>query len=341
MSIDSLETETAPAPARRDRVAWLARSGERFDVPVVLLLAGLVVAFFPTNLQFLATTMLIYGLLAMSANLIVGWLGTMTFGHAAFFGAGIYFVALMKDFHLNPLLLVVSAGLVGALFAAFFCVVTLRLSGIAFVMMTMVFGQVLYLLLFTIKALHGDDGIPGVLPGSLFGFNLLLPKYFWWYALAVVGVCLFVMRLINRSTFGYAVLASRDDPVRAAALGLPTRSIRTRVVVLAGFFAGVAGALFVQQQGIASSDTLYWLNSGNIVLMCLVGGRGHFFGPMVGAVVFVWLNTQLFQGINYANLFIGLIFLVIVLAWPDGLSGLPGKTRGLIRRLRAGKGGRP
>ncbi|MDR1387691.1 MAG: branched-chain amino acid ABC transporter permease [Propionibacteriaceae bacterium] len=338
----SVQTPAAPPTAPpADLASRATRALGRFDVPVVMVVVGLAVAFFPTNLQFLATTMLIYGLLAMSANMIVGWLGTMTFGHAAFFGAGIYFVALMKDFHLNPLLLVVLAGVVGALFAAFFCVVTLRLSGIAFVMMTMVFGQVLYLLLFTIKKLHGDDGIPGVLPGKLLGFNLLMPKYFWWYAVLVVGVCLFVMRLIHRSTFGHSVLASRDDPIRAAALGVPTLSIRTRVVILAGFFAGVAGALFVQQQGIASSDTLYWLNSGNIVLMCLVGGRGHFFGPVVGAVVFVWLNTQLFQGINYANLFIGGIFLVIVLALPGGLSGLPGKAVDLFRRLRSLRGGRP
>jgi branched-chain amino acid transport system permease protein len=308
----------------------------------VVVVVGVAGTLLPANMQFLLATMVIYALLAISANMVVGWHGTMTFGHTAFFGVGIYSVALLQGLKLNPLLAVLIGGLVGAAFALVFSLLTLRLTGIGFTMMTMVFGQVLWLLLFTIPGLHGDDGIPGVIPQPLFGVSLLRSVPFLWYALFIVGVCALALRAIHRSTFGQAIFATRDDPVRAAALGIPITALRTCLLIIAGFFAGIAGALFVQQQGIASSDTLYWLMSGNIVLMCLVGGRGHFWGPGLGAVVFMWLNTQLFSGIYFNNLFIGLILLVIVLALPGGLASIPvtvaTRARQFWRRKEANHG---
>jgi len=308
---------------------------QNLDVPIVVLAVGLAFAFSAGNVQFLLATMAIYALLAMSANMLVGWHGTMTFGHAAFFGVGLYFVALMRESGLNPFLLVAIAGVLGGVVGLLFGLLTIRLSGIGFAMMTLVFGQVLYLLVFTIPALQGDNGIPSVPAGKLFGLNLSLPRNFWWYALIVIGVCFLLIKMVYRSSFGRTVLAVRDDALRAAALGVPVRAVRIMLIGLSGFFAAVAGALFVQQQSIASADMIYWLTSGELVLMCLIGGTGYFWGPVLGAALFVWLDSQLFKDISYSSLYVGIIFLAVVLLFRGGIAGLPHQISGWLRRWRS------
>lgn len=322
-----------PAPnGRHPRSAatWLSLC----EVPIVFAVIGIAGTFLPGNGQFLAATIVIYALLAASTNMLVGWQGRVTFGHAAYFGIGTYLLALLRGTPINPLLLLVMAGVVGGVVALAFGALTVRLNGIAFALMTLVFGQVLYQLVFTIPALHGDDGIVGIPSGVVFGKNLLLPTNFWWYAVVVVGICVTALRLISRSTFGRTVLATRDDELRAVALGVPVRAIRVMVIAIAGFFAAVAGGLYVQQQGIATSENLYWLASGNAVLMCLVGGVNYFWGPLIGATVLVWLNTEFFNSIPYSDLYIGIILLAVVLLFRGGIAGLCVKAGGLGRRFR-------
>jgi branched-chain amino acid transport system permease protein len=324
-------TSAPSAPSGRPPRRWLPL----IDVPIVFIVVGIAGTFLSGNVQFLAATILIYVLLAASTNMLVGWQGIVTFGHAAYFGIGTYLLALLRGVTINPLLLLLIAGIVGSLAAAGFAALTARLNGIAFAMMTLVFGQVLYQLVYTVPALHGDDGISGIPSGQLFGKSLLLSQNFWWYAVIVVGVCLTVLRVISKSSFGRTVLATRDDELRAIALGVPVRTTRVLVMAIAGFFAAVAGALFVQQQGIASSDNLYWLASGNAVLMCLIGGVGYFWGPAIGAAIFVWLNTEVFNSIPYADLFIGIILLAVVLLFRGGIAGLAAQAaRAVARRVR-------
>jgi branched-chain amino acid transport system permease protein len=316
--------------ARGPRAAWTRRSN--FDVLLVVVVAGLAVTRLETSAQYLATTIVIYSLFALSVNVLVGWHGTPSFGQAAYFGGGAYFVAMWREIDLNPLLLLLMAGLFGGVLALVFGVASARTHGITFAMLTLVFGQVLYQLVFTIDALHGDNGIPDVPAGQLFGLELGRPDVFWWYCILVVGVCVLSLRRLHGSSFGRSVFATRDDPVRADALGIPIARLRVALVVVAGFFAAVAGGLFAQQEGIVSPDSLFWGTSGNVLIMCLIGGIRHFWGPVLGAVVFVLLNTKLFQDLSYSNLYVGIVLLVVVLVFKGGLAGLPTQAAGLWRR---------
>ncbi|MGP3536058.1 branched-chain amino acid ABC transporter permease [Microbacterium sp. RD1] len=318
-----------PSPAAR-----IQSIAGRFDVILVVAILGVVIALTRGNIQFLAGTIAIYALYALATNMLVGWLGIVTFGSAAYFGAGAYFVALMREIELNPLLLLLLAGIVGAVLAAFFSALTIRVNGIALTMLTLVFGQILYQLLFSFGFLGGDDGIAGVPSGELFGLRLARPENFWIYVVVVVGVCLLAIKAIYRSSFGRSVLAVHDDPLRADALGIPLKRVRVMVFVLAGFFSAIAGALLTQQQGIVTSESLHWLTSGNVLIMCLIGGTASFWGPVIGAGVLLVLETQLFRGISYSSLFIGLILLAVVMVFRGGIAGLPKQVQGWVHGAR-------
>ncbi|WP_286793146.1 branched-chain amino acid ABC transporter permease [Microbacterium sp. UBA3394] len=302
----------------------------RFDVIVVAVVVGVAVSFAQGNIQFLAATVAIYGLFAMATNMLVGWLGIVTFGAAAYFGAGAYFVALMREFEIAPPLLILLAGLVGAVLALLFSAITIRVNGIALTMLTLVFGQILYQLLFSFSFLGGDDGIPGVPSGQLLGLRLARPEDFWIYAIVIVTLCVLLLKVVYRSSFGRSVLAVHDDPLRADSLGIPLKSTRVKVFVLAGFFSAIAGGLLAQQQGIVTSENLYWMTSGQVLIMCLIGGSGRFWGPLIGAAILLVLESQLFRGISYSALFVGLILLAVVMFFRGGVAGLPAQIRGWV-----------
>lgn len=312
----------------------------RFDVLIVVLIVAVVISFTKGNIQFLAGTIAIYALFALATNMLVGWLGIVTFGSAAYFGAGAYFVALMREVEMTPPLLLLLAGGVGAVLAAVFSAVTIRVSGIALTMLTLVFGQILYQLLFSFKELGGDDGIPGVPSGQLLGLRLARPEDFWIYVIVVVGLCALAIKIIYRSSFGRSVLAIHDDPLRADALGIPLKRARVTVFVVAGFFSAVAGALLAQQQGIVTSESLHWLTSGQVLIMCLIGGTASYWGPVMGAAVLLVLESQLFRGISYSSLFIGLILLAVVMVFRGGIAGLPKQISGWVGAGRAARSGK-
>ncbi|GAA5146117.1 branched-chain amino acid ABC transporter permease [Microbacterium pseudoresistens] len=325
-----IKQRASASPAQRTR-----RLLGGLDVPIIALIVGVAVSFAQGNIQFLAGTIAIYALFAVATNMLIGWLGVMTFGAAAYFGAGAYFVALMRDVEMSPLLLVLLAGIVGALLAAVFAFVTIRIHGIALTMLTLVFGQILYQLLFSIRELGGDDGIPGVPSGQLFGLRLARPEDFWIYVIVIVAVCLIAVKVVYRSSFGRSVIAIHDDPLRADALGVPLKATRVKVFVIAGFFSAIAGALLAQQQGIVTSESLHWMLSGEVLIMCLIGGSASFWGPAIGAAVLLVLDTQLFRGMSYSSLFIGLILLAVVMVFRGGIAGLPAQVRGWLDRLGA------
>lgn len=306
-----------------------------FDVLIIAVVIGVAVSFAQGNIQFLAGTIAIYALFAVATNMLIGWLGVVTFGAAAYFGAGAYFVALMRDIEISPLLLLLLAGAVGVVLAVVFAFATLRVNGIALTMLTLVFGQILYQLLFSFRELGGDDGIPGVPSGQLFGLRLARPEDFWIYVIVIVALCLAALKMIYRSSFGRSIIAIHDDPLRADALGVPLKSTRVKVFVIAGFFSAVAGALLTQQQSIATSESLNWMLSGEVLIMCLIGGSASFWGPAIGAALLLVLDTQLFRGISYSSLFIGLILLAVVMVFRGGVAGLPAQMKGWARQLTA------
>jgi branched-chain amino acid transport system permease protein len=312
---------------------WLARvgGGDRLSValaPVVLLCFLLVPAAGSEFLVYVATEILILGLFAMSFNLLHGYMGQISFGHAAFFGLGAYATGLMMR-HLKgsggtigmaDFLLSLAAGppvaALGALIVGFFVV---RLTGIYFAILTLAFGELLYYVVFSWYAFtKGDDGVQGLLPPAFFQD----PVHFLYLTLGIVVLALLLMWRITRSPFGFVLRALRDNQRRAAFLGIDVRRHMLANFVVAGAFAGIAGALWGPFTRSIAPGLLGWQESGIAVFMALIGGAGHFLGPIVGSAVYTFLHAYVTQVTVYWPLTIGLVILLLVLFAPGGLLGL-------------------
>jgi len=281
---------------------------------------------------FLATTALAYALFALGTNVLFGWTGVSSFGQAAYFGVGAYTVGLFKDTFESPVLAVLVAAIAAAVFAAAFAAVASRITGVEFAMLTLVFGQILWLLTFKFDALGGENGIPSISRGELFGENLFDAEMFWYFAVVVVLLSYLALRRIAGSSFGASMNAVRDDPLRAAALGVNVRLVRVGAFTLAGTVAGVAGGLVAKQQGLVTPNVLFWALSGEVIVMCLIGGLRSFWGPAIGAVLLTVVDWYLFDRVASPLLYIGLALLLVVMLLPGGLASLPSIVRGRFRR---------
>jgi branched-chain amino acid transport system permease protein len=288
---------------------------------------------FDRSEQFVLTTGVVYALLTASIAVLLGWSGIHTFGHAAFFGIGAYTAALLKDHHLSPLLFLLAGAATAAVGALVVGILGSRIVAVQFAMMTLIVGQVAYLLTFKITRLQGDNGIYGIPVGRIGGWDINAGDNLWWYTVIVVAVLLAVLRRIQLSPYGVSLNAVRDDPVKAAAIGLPVRALRLSAFVLAGCMAGIAGVLYAQQQSIVAPSSISFTFSGQIIIMALFGGLYRFWGAPIGAVAFVLLNDQIFGESSYGTLILGVILLVIVVLMPGGILGVLAWVRDRGRAL--------
>lgn len=306
--------------------AWWQRAGRNRLVPhavLAIVLIVLVPSLLTGSNLALATTAVIYGLFALSALVLFGWVGLGSFGQAAFFGTGAYTAAMLKDHQLNPLIVILIGAFVAMLLALVVAILAGNSSGIQFAMLTLVLGEVLHQLLFTFRDLfHGDDGIFGITAQPLFGMNLFDQKNFWWYSAGVAAVFALVLYGIHRSQLGKTFTAVRDDPVKAAALGTSVRVARTAAFMISGFVGGIAGVLYSQQQTGAAPGLVSTVMSGSVIFMVFIGGTSNMWGPFVGALVYTYLTTRLFQGSNTSTIWIGLLLLVVVVLVRGGIMGL-------------------
>jgi branched-chain amino acid transport system permease protein len=285
-----------------------------------VLLALLVAAPWLVNpsFVFLMIDFLIMALFATSYNLLLGQTGMLSFGHAAYYGIGAYTVALLSnrlgvDIVVGLLLAPLVAGSVG-LVIGFFCV---RLSGFYFAILTMAFAQLVWSVAFGWYSFTGgDDGLPVSPPDYM-----LAPTGYFYFALAFVAVSIALLRLISGSPFGAALAAIRENPDRAAFVGINVRAYRLAAFTLAAAFAGIAGGLRVPLQLMAYPLLLYWTQSAEPVLMTLIGGMQAFVGPIVGAAVFVFLNFTITGYTQYSLLFFGTLVVFLVLVLPGGIVG--------------------
>lgn len=285
------------------------------------------------------TEILILGLFALSFNLIYGYMGQISFGHAAFFGLGAYTSALI----LRPMIEAGQLGYVGfflalsaavpvsafgALIVGFFCV---RLTGIYFAILSLAFGELLFYIVFSWYSFtKGDDGIQGLMAPSVLKSGLV----YYYFTLAVVVMAALLLWKITRSPFGFTLRMLRDNQNRTAFLGIDIRRVMLLNFVIAGAFAGLAGALWGPFQRSVSPALLGWHQSGVPVFMTLIGGAAHFAGPLVGSIIYTALNAYVTQFTTYWSLTIGLIILGMVLYLPGGLlSVLDGWRQ---RRRKAG-----
>ncbi len=276
-----------------------------------------------------ATRMLIYALAAASLNFILGHGGMLSFGHAAFVGAGAYTVGILAaEGVTNAWVAWPSAMLVAALAALAIGAMSLRTRGVYFIMITLAFAQMMYYIFVSFKAYGGDDGL-NMAGRSVIGMGLDLKDELTWYYLCL-GLLILVAGFLNRivdARFGRILEAIRVNETRMEAVGHATFGRRLAAFVLAGAVAGLAGALLANHAGFVSPKLMHWTQSGMLMVMVIVGGAGHRYGGPIGAVVLLGLEEVMAEFTQYSQLGVGLVLLAIVLFAPGGLALMFGNRR--------------
>lgn len=270
----------------------------------------------------LASRLMIFALAATSLNLILGFGGMVSLGHAAYFGAGAYTVGILMQHGVTSAWISwPAAALVGAALAAVIGMISLRTRGIYFIMITLAFAQMVYYLFVSLRAYGGDDGLN--LPArSTIGIDLASDTAFYYVVLAVVCLALLlVYRLIN-SRFGRVLQALRENELRMEAIGYPVFRYKLVSFIIAGALASLAGALIANQNMLVSPNLIHWTQSGTLMVMVILGGVGYFFGGVLGAVVMLLLEEILSGYTQHWQLVLGLILLAVVLLLPNGLASL-------------------
>ncbi|RLA85824.1 MAG: branched-chain amino acid ABC transporter permease [Deltaproteobacteria bacterium] len=284
----------------------------------------------PRFYTYIIALIFVTALLAMSLNLTVGYGGMYQFHHGVFYGVGAYTVALILTKTSWPKWVAFLAGPLAAAVVGFligwFCV---RLTRLYFGMLQISLGSLVWAIVFRWYSFTGgDDGIHGI-PMPSFISSL---KSSYYFILAVVTVCIYLLYRIVNSPFGRTLQAIRDNPDRCEAVGVNVRRHQLVAIVIATFFAGVAGVLFVVLEGSVFPDLLFWVLSLEIFIMCLLGGWFTFVGPIIGAAIIVSLRT--FVGIytEYWTLILGVILILLIFFLPEGVMGF------VLERFAQGRG---
>ena len=296
-------------------------------VMTVLIAAPLVL---PEFWRRFLTEVLVWGLLAMSSDLLIGYTGMISFGHSAFFGLGMYGAAAALLLFSPPnLWLAIAFGLIGAaivaLFVAYF---STRLRDIYFAITTLIFSQIFYVIIFTWTAVTGgENGLIFTRPH--FSIPFLVDMRFTsstmhWFVLAVVTGSYLILRRVTQSPFGMVLQSIRENEARTRAIGYPVERYKIAAVMLSGLFAGLAGVLYAIQNEFAAPDFVYFITSGDTVIFNVLGGIGTLVGPIVGAGFFQLLRELMARifGDQFPYLVpLGFIFIAMIIFLPQGLLG--------------------
>ncbi len=277
----------------------------------------------------MAGRILVYAIAATSLNLVLGYGGMVSFGHAAFVGLGAYVTGVMlSEGVLNGALHLGLTLLVTALAAVVIGAISLRTRGVYFIMITLAFAQMLFYLANSIKGYGGDEGLTVKVRSAIgFGLDLKHATTFYYVALAVLAAALVALARFVPSRLGRAVIAIRDDDQRAEALGFPTLRIRLVVFVVAGMLGGVAGFLAVNQQGYVSPNLLHWTQSGTLMVMVILGGVATLWGGVLGAIALLLLQEGLSSVTTHWEFWTGWVLLAVVLFARNGLAGVAARLR--------------
>lgn len=289
---------------------------------------------------FLAEQIAIDALFAVSLNLLLGTTGLVSFGHVAYFGVGAYVCGiLMKTYNVPFIIAFPAAGLGAAVFAlvsGYFCV---RLIKLYFAMLTLAFSQIIWAIAYKWNDVTGgDQGLPEI-PFPNFDWlnhipwlgDLKTSDQFYLLTVLLIAVSLALIHRIVRSPFGRVLTTIRDNPERAAFIGVNVRLYQLAAFVVAGTFAGFAGALYgIFSRGVFA-DYVFWSKSAEVMIMAILGGMDYFWGPPIGAFAIVWLNQEITDYTQYWPFFLGVILLVLLFGFPGGILG---GVDTLWRRLR-------
>ena len=294
---------------------------------VAVALAFLLVFPFLMPYDALSVNILIFGLYAVGFNLLFGYTGMLSFGHAAFLGVGSYLAGIAVVHAGWPWWAAILIGVVSSCLAGLVIgYLAIRTRGIYFSMVTLALAQIVYYLFYKADGwTGGENGLRGVkvetitLPG--FSIDFLNPLNKYYVILVFVALALWFVSRVLSSPFGAVIEAIRENEKRAAACGYDVARAKLLVFVLSAGICGLAGALRALHLSIVPIDSLHYLQSGQAVMMCLLGGMGTFFGPFVGAAVFLYLEDVVTNLTRYWMGVVGIIFMVFVLFFPKGLWG--------------------
>jgi branched-chain amino acid transport system permease protein len=283
-----------------------------------------------------AGRILIYALAATSLNLILGYGGMISFGHAAFLGTGAYVSSILLAEGISSAWIGWPAAVAASAAAALVVgAVSLRTRGVYFIMSTLAFAQMMYFLVNSMKAYGGDEGLN--LPARAtvgFGLDLNDPTAFYYVALAILACALYGLHRVAHSRFGRVIQAVRENEVRAEAIGFPAYRYKLACFVIAGAVAGLAGALLASHGRYVNPSVLHWTQSGTLMVMVILGGVGRLWGGAIGALALLgledlianhrigWLAAMLPNYEQHAGLGVGVVLLATVLFVPQGIAGL-------------------
>ena len=272
----------------------------------------------------LATEILIWTIFGMGFNILLGYTGVLSFGHAAYFGLGAYGAGLAFRYWDASVPVGIAVGVLAAmLLACFIGALAIRSKGVYFAMISLAFGQMLYFLaLSPLKGITGgEDGLTRIPSMAIFSFSLDRPLPLYYFVCIIAGIMLFVTWRILQSPFGKLLQAFRENEERARACGYNTTLVKFWSLVISAFYAGLAGALNTLYLSYVPLSTLFWLTSGTMVMMTILGGKGTFLGPLIGVGVFLFLQNTISLFTPRWELFVGAIFVIIILAFPGGIMG--------------------
>jgi branched-chain amino acid transport system permease protein len=277
----------------------------------------------------LASRIMIFALAASSLNLVLGFGGMVSLGHAAFFGAGAYTVGiLMQNDIASGWISWPAAMLVSAVLAFIVASISLRTKGVYFIMITLAFAQMIYYFFISMKTFGGDDGIS--LPArSAFGIDLSSDTQFFYTVLAICAIAFYLLHRLVNSRFGRVIQAIRENETRMEAIGYPVLHYKRTCFVIGAALAGLAGALLANQNMLVSPTLIHWTQSGTLMVMVILGGVGYFSGGILGAVAILLLEEVLSGYTMHWQLALGVLLLAMVLAFPEGLASLWKKSRPL------------
>jgi branched-chain amino acid transport system permease protein len=302
---------------------------------VIVLLAALVLL--PVYVEFtgnrflltLFTRIIILALAAVSLNLILGFGGMMSFGHAVYLGIGGYAVGMLahegvySGFVQWPVALAASA-----LFALVIGALSLRTRGVYFIMITLAFAQMAYYVVAGLARYGGDDGLTIYKRSQFFEpINLSNKMQFYYICLTLLYASIYLVWRIVNSRFGMVVQGSRSNDMRMRAIGFPTFRYKLTCFVIAGTLCGLAGALLANHTDFVSPAMMYWTRSGDLIIMVVLGGMGSVIGPVFGAMVLLVLEQTLSGITEYWQIILGPLLLLVVLFARGGIDGLLGKVR--------------
>ncbi|HME42447.1 MAG TPA: branched-chain amino acid ABC transporter permease [Syntrophorhabdales bacterium] len=323
-------------------ITRLKNLGLPLVIIVGLLLLGLPL-FAGQFLSYLMLTFFAYAITVIGFNLLFGYTGLLSFGHALFMTVGAYTAAFLTSSFSLPYmeLILVVAVIVSTLLAALIGAICVRYIKIYFAMLTLAFGMLFYTFLLKFYYMTGGDEGMRVLRPFLLGIDFsetpkmqFLAGSYYFYAFVILAILTFVMWKIVSSPFGLCLKAIRDNPEKAEYLGVSVKKYRWYAFVISAAYAAVGGALLAPAVGQVDPGLTYWTQSGTLVFMSLLGGFEHFFGPMIGGIVYILLQDKVMSLTSYWRFIFGAILTFVVIAAPGGIAGVVSSLT--KRRARGG-----